>query len=92
MSKEELSSTTSESSVDDIPSEYGSEPTHEVWTESIEITTQWLDDLYLGSNMSGRSAIGAPTNGNSRTKVNPLIEFTGRRDQIKSFRLQCKLY
>jgi hypothetical protein len=80
MSKEELSSATSESSVDDTPSEHGSEPTHEVRTESIEITTQWLDDLHLGSNMSGRSVVGAPTNSNGGTKVNPLMEFTGRRD------------
>jgi hypothetical protein len=92
MSEEELSSATSESSVDDTPSEHGSEPTHEEQTDSIAITTQWLDDLHLGSNMSGRSAVGAPTNGNGGTKVNPPMEFTGRRDQIKSFRLQCKLY
>jgi hypothetical protein len=39
MSEEELSSATSESTVDDTPSEAGSEPTHEVRTESIEITT-----------------------------------------------------
>jgi hypothetical protein len=38
MSEEELSSTTSESSIDDIPLEYGLEPTYEVRTESIEIT------------------------------------------------------
>jgi hypothetical protein len=42
--------------------------------------------------MSGRSAIRAPANGNGRTKVNLPIEFTRRRDQIKSFRLQYKLY
>jgi hypothetical protein len=92
MSEEELSSATSELSVEDTPSEAGSEPTPEVQSESIAITTQWLDDLHLGSNMSGVSNVGAPTNSNSGTKVNPLVEFTGRRDQIKSFRLQCKLY
>jgi hypothetical protein len=92
MSEEELSSATSESSVEDTPSEAGSEPTPEVQSESIAITTQWLDDLHLGSNMSGVSNVGAPTNGNGGTKVNPPMEFTGRRDQIKSFRLQCKLY
>jgi hypothetical protein len=92
MSEEELSSATSESSVEDTPSEAGSEPTPEVQSESIAITTQWLDDLHLGSNMSGASNVGAPTNGNGGTKVNPPMEFTGRRDQIKSFRLQCKLY
>jgi hypothetical protein len=87
MSEEELSSTTSELSVEDTPSEAGSEPTPEVQSESIAITIQWLDDLHLGSNMSGVSNVGAPTNSNSGTKVNPPIEFTGRRDQIKSFRL-----
>jgi hypothetical protein len=87
MSEEELSSATSESSVDDTPSEAGSEPTPEVQADLIAITTQWLDDFHLGSNMSGRSTAGAPANGNGGTKVNPLMEFTGRRDQIKSFRL-----
>jgi hypothetical protein len=42
--------------------------------------------------MLGQSAVGAPTNSNSGAKVNLPTEFTGRRDQIKSFRLQCKLY
>jgi hypothetical protein len=42
--------------------------------------------------MSGRSAVGALANSNGGTKVNLPMEFTGRRDQIKSFRLQCKLY
>ena len=87
MSEEELSSAARESTVEDTPSEAGSEPTYEERTESIETTTRWLDNFHLGSNMSGRLTVGAPTNGNSGTKVNPLIEFTGRRDQIKSFRL-----
>ncbi|KAM0701566.1 hypothetical protein Q7P35_010474 [Cladosporium inversicolor] len=42
--------------------------------------------------MAPGSTIGTPANSNRGTKVNPPIEFTGRRDQIKSFRLQCKLY
>lgn len=92
MSEEEVSSATSESSVDDTPSEHGSEPTHDEQIESIQITTQWLDEFHLGSDMSGRSTTGVPANGNGGTKVNPPMEFTGRRDQIKSFRLQCKLY
>jgi hypothetical protein len=90
--EEDRSSATSESSEDDTPSEVGSEPTPEDQAESINTTTQWLDNLHLDSTMSGRSAVGAPTNGSGGTKVNPPIEFTGRRDQIKSFRLQCKLY
>jgi hypothetical protein len=90
--EEDRSSATSESSEDDTPSEIGSEPTHEDQAVSIHITTQWLDDFHLGSEMLGRSAVGAPTNGNGGAKVNPPMEFTGRRDQIKSFRLQCKLY
>jgi hypothetical protein len=90
--EEDRSSATSESSEDDTPSEVGSEPTPEDQAESINTTTQWLDNLHLDSTMSGRSTVGAPTNGSGGTKVNPLMEFTGRRDQIKSFRLQCKLY
>ena len=90
--EEDRSSATSESSEDDTPSEIGSEPTHEDQAASIHITTQWLDDFHLGSEMSGRSTVGAPASSNGGTKVNPPTEFTGRRDQIKSFRLQCKLY
>jgi hypothetical protein len=39
MSEEELSSATSESTVEDTPSEAGSEPTREERTDLIEITT-----------------------------------------------------
>ena len=78
--EEDRSSATSESSEDDTPSEVGSEPTPEDQAASINITTQWLDEFHLGSEMSGRSAVGAPTNSNGGTKVNPLIEFTGRHD------------
>ena len=39
MSEEEFLSTTSESTIEDIPSETGLEPTREVRTELIEITT-----------------------------------------------------
>jgi hypothetical protein len=39
MSEEDLSSATSESSVEDTPSEPGSEPTHEERIELLEITT-----------------------------------------------------
>jgi hypothetical protein len=92
MSEEDLSSATSESTVDDTPSEAGSEPTPEVRTESIEITTQWLDNFHIESEMSEHSTNGTPTGSGGTTKVNPPAEFTGRRDQIKSFQLQCKLY
>jgi hypothetical protein len=85
--EEDRSSVTSESSEDDTPSEIGLEPTHEDQAASIHITTQWLDDFYLGSEMSGRLAVGAPANSNGGTKVNLPIEFTRQRDQIKSFRL-----
>ena len=40
MSEEELLSAASESTVEDTPSEAGSEPTHEERTESIETTTR----------------------------------------------------
>ena len=92
MSEEELSSATSESTVEDTPSEAGSEPTHEERTDSIEITTRWLDNFHLESEMSGNSTTGTPTGNGGAIKVNPPSEFNGRRDQIKSFQLQCKLY
>lgn len=90
--EEELLSASSESSIEETPSEDGSEPTPEEQIESIHITTQWLDDFHLGSDMAPPSNVGTPANGNGGTKVNLPMEFTGRRDQIKSFRLQCKLY
>ena len=87
MSEEELSSVTSESTVEDTPSEAGSEPTHEERTDSIEITTQWLDNFHLESEMSGASTTGTPTGSGGAIKINPPAEFNGRRDQIKSFQL-----
>ena len=92
MSEEELSSATSESTVEDTPSETGSEPTREERNDLIEITTQWLDNFHLESEMSGASTTGTPTGNGGAIKVNPPSEFNGRRDQIKSFQLQCKLY
>ena len=84
MSEEELSSATSESTVEDTPSEAGSEPTHEARNDSIEITTQWLDNFHLESEMS-RSTTGTPTSSGGAIKVNPPSEFNRRREQIKSF-------
>ena len=92
MSEEELSSATSESTVEDTPSEAGSEPTYEARNDSIEITTQWLDNFHLESEMSRGSTTGTPTGNSGAIKVNPPSEFNGRRDQIKPFQLQCKLY
>ena len=92
MSEEEFSSATSESTVEDTPSEAGSEPSPEERNDSIEITTQWLDNFHLESEMSGNSTTGTPTSNGDAIKVNPLSEFNRRRDQIKSFQLQCKLY
>ena len=94
MSEEELSSATSESSIEDTPSEAGSEPTPDEQIESIHITTQWLDNFHLGSDMApGNSTIGTPANGNGGTiKVNPPIRVHhGRRDQIKSFQLAMQV-
>ena len=42
--------------------------------------------------MSGNSTNGTPTSNGGAIKVNPPSEFNGRRDQIKPFQLQCKLY
>lgn len=92
MSEEELLSATSASSVEDTPSELGSKPTHEERMESTEITTQWLDDFHLGSNMPGGSAVGGPTSRKWWNQSEPAMEFTGRRDQIESSRFQRKLY
>jgi hypothetical protein len=90
MSEDDERSTTS-SEATDTPSEAGSDPTPDERQESIDTVTQWVDNFHLSSDMAPPSEIGT-SNGSPGTKVNPPIEFTGRRDQIKPFRLQCKLY
>jgi hypothetical protein len=86
-SKEELSD-------EDIPEELA---TPSIINQSLPEVTSQLDNLHLdigdNSNTCGRQLIPAPTGdrtvilGSATTKVNLLMEFTGRRDQIKSFRL-----
>lgn len=90
--EDERSVTSSEESEEATPSEAGSEPTPEEQNESIDTVTHWVDNFHIQSDMAPASNVGGPTSSSSGTKVNPPMEFNGRRDQIKSFRLQCKLY
>jgi len=95
----EEESSEEESSDEDTPEEPA---TPSITNQSLPEVTSQLDDLHLemgdNSNPRGRPTTPAPTgdriamSGSAVTKVNPPMEFTGRRDQIKSFRLQCKLY
>lgn len=88
-----------ESSNEETPDEPA---TPSITNQSLPEVTSQLDNLHLemgdNSNLRGRQQTPAPTGdrtampGGAATKVNPPTEFTGRRDQIKSFRLQCKLY
>jgi hypothetical protein len=95
----EEESSEEELSDEDIPEEPA---TPSITNQSLPEVTSQLDNLHLdmgdNSNPRGRQPTPAPTGdrtailGSAATKVNPPMEFTGRRDQIKSFRLQCKLY
>jgi hypothetical protein len=88
-----------ESSDEDTPDEPA---TPSITNQSLPEVTSQLDDLHLemsdNNTPRGRPQTPAPTGertampGGAATRVNPPMEFTGRRDQIKSFRLQCKLY
>lgn len=95
-SEEESSDESSDEETPDEPA------TPSITNQSLPEVTSQLDNLHLemgdNSNPRGRPTTPAPTGdriampGGAATKVNPPMEFTGRRDQIKPFRLQCKLY
>lgn len=74
------------SSVSDTLSD-ASEPTPDSIDRLVQLVTEYLDDLHLDMSVNGgNSATGA------RLKINPLLEFTRRRDQLKTFKLQCLVY
>lgn len=88
---EEDSTASSESIVDDTPSEHGSEPTAEERSESIPIVTTWLNDFHLGSDMAPTPSVNIPTGESSTIKINPPQEFNGAKGTLERFRMQCLL-
>jgi hypothetical protein len=89
---EEDSTASSESIVEDTPSENGSEPTAEEQEEAIPEVTNWLNDLHL-TNMAPQppSVITAPAGDSSGIKINPPQEFSGAKGTMERFRMQCLL-
>ncbi|KAI7411517.1 hypothetical protein KC336_g12012 [Hortaea werneckii] len=78
-----------ESSVSSSSSNH-SEPTPDEIERSVEQVTGYLDQLHFDD----MSVNGGNNNGSSGSgpKINPPQEFTGRKDQLKSFKLQCLVY
>lgn len=89
--EEELSSTSSDASVEETPSEAGSEPTVQEQTNSIDVVTQWVDIFHIQSDMSVNGSTTGQQGGPS-VKVNAPMEFSGQRNQVKAFKMQCLTY
>lgn len=87
---EEDSTASSESIVEDTPSENGSEPTAEERSETIPQVTNWLNNFHLGSDMAPAS-VNVPTGETSTVKINPPQEFNGAKGTLERFRMQCLL-
>jgi hypothetical protein len=94
-------------SVDDTTSEEESDndSTHDepatplLTNQTLPDVTSQLDNLYLemGDNQRGRNPTPAPTAervavSNGSFKVNSPTEFSGQRNQVKTFKLQCLTY
>lgn len=92
MSEEELSvedtSSEEESSNDSTPDEPA---TPLVTNQSIPGVTQWLQNVTLNDMSVTGSTTGANAGGAS-FKVNAPSEFSGQRNQVKVFKLQCLTY
>jgi hypothetical protein len=67
---EEDSTASSQSNVDDTPSDNDSEPTAEEQSEAIPLVTNWLNDFHLGSDMAPASIANVPAGDSSGIKVN----------------------
>lgn len=91
MSEEELSSTSSDASIEETPSEAGSEPPVQEQRNSIDVVTQWVDNFHIQSNMSVNGSTTGQQGGPS-VKVNAPMEFSGQRNQVKAFKMQCLTY
>lgn len=63
--------------------------------QPVPIVTEWLRDIHL-TNMSttgtNRGASASAANAGGSFKVNTPTEFTGQRNQVKTFKLQCLTY
>ena len=59
--------------------------------QSIPVVTEWLRDVRL-SDMSQAGSTRGATNGGGSFKVNAPSEFSGQRNQVKTFKLQCLTY
>jgi hypothetical protein len=77
-----------ESSVDSVPEE----PATPLDTnQSIPAVTEWLENVHLNDMSVTGSTTGA-NNGGGSFKVNAPSEFSGQRNQVKTFKLQCLTY
>lgn len=85
-----MSSTTS--AVSDTPSDT-SQPTPQEQASAVPQVTQWLEDLDLNAMAPG-STTGSLTGGDGRKdgmKAGSPTEFTGGRNQVEAFILQCRM-
>jgi hypothetical protein len=88
---EEDSTASSQSNVDDTPSDNDSEPTAEEQSEAIPLVTSWLNDFHLGSDMAPASVANVPAGDSSGIKINAPQEFSGVKGSLERFRMQCLL-
>jgi hypothetical protein len=88
---EEDSTASSQSNVEDTPSDNDSEPTAEEQSEAIPLVTSWLNDFHLGSDMAPASVANVPSGDSSGIKVNAPQEFSGVKGSLERFRMQCLL-
>jgi hypothetical protein len=88
---EEDSTASSQSNVDDTPSDNDSEPTAKEQSEAIPLVTNWLNDFHLGSDMAPASIANVPAGDSSGIKVNAPQEFSGAKGSLERFRMQCLL-
>ena len=77
-----------ESSVDSTPEE----PATPLDTnQSIPAVTEWLQNVHL-TDMSQQGSTTGNGNGGGSFRVNSPSEFSGQRNQVKTFKLQCLTY
>jgi hypothetical protein len=77
-----------ESSIDSTPEE----PATPLDTnQSIPAVTEWLQNVTL-NDMSQNGSTTGNTNGGGSFRVNSPSEFSGQRNQVKTFKLQCLTY
>lgn len=96
MSEEEqlsVNDTTSEEESSDNDSTPDEAATPLDTNQSIPVVTEWLRDVHLNDMSTNGSTRGAPTGqAGGSFKVNAPAEFSGQRNQVKTFKLQCLTY